>query len=259
MTVYRTPDNSKVYKQYDAKWAYDPYPTKNYSFANNGCGCCAVTHCIIEREKYKNYTPATVRPYMVQYAVKGKGTMWDGITKALKYYGLKNVQALDSMSLFFNELKKGDRVGVILVTNTKGPDGSVWTMGGHYIAVVGYKEQNGKHYFYIKDSGGRHTKGWYCYEKSLKGCLRKLWVGQLPDEIELPAKGYWTLNDKSPEICKIQAFLKDKGYYNGYVAKKSGKIAEKTFEAIKKWQKASGLVVDGKWGPKCNAEYEAQK
>ena len=132
-------------------------------------------------------------------------------------------------------------------------------MGGHYVAFVGYKEVNGKHYLYMKDSGGRKHDGWYCYETTMRGCINKIWVGQIPDEIELPAKGFWTLGDKSPQICKIQAFLKKKGFYKGYVAKKSGKISAKTFEAIKKWQKANGLVVDGKWGPKCNAVYEVQK
>ena len=93
----------------------------------------------------------------------------------------------------------------------------------------------------------------------MRGCINKIWVGQLPDEIELPAKGYWTLGDRSPEIIKIQKFLKRKGYYKGKIGKKTGKIGQKTYEAIKAFQKANGLKPDGVWGPKTNAKYEEMK
>lgn len=259
--IYRKPINKNKFMQADKKWAYEPYPSNTYVFKNNGCGCCAVTHCVIERPKYKNYTPSTVRKYMVQFATKGHGTQWIGILEGLKHYGFKNVKSLDSMSPFFAELKKGDAVGVLLMVNKQAPDGTRWTSGGHYIAVVGYKEANGKHYFYIKDSASNSLKrnGWRCYETSLRGCIKKLWVGHMPSEIELPAKGFWTLGDKSPEICKIQAFLKAKGFYKGKVYTKTAKIGNKTFEAIKAWQKASGIKVDGKWGAESNKTYEEQK
>ena len=76
--------NKTIYRQADSRWGSLPYPTKAYSFAHNGCGCCAVTHCAIEIEKFKNYTPADVRKFMVQYATKGNGTKWVGITEGLK-------------------------------------------------------------------------------------------------------------------------------------------------------------------------------
>lgn len=259
MTTYRTPDNKKIYRQADKRWAMLPYPTKNYTFKNNGCGCCAVLHCIIEREKYKNYTPATIQPYMKQYATKGHGTEWRGITAGLKHYGLKDVKALDYMADLWKELKKGNRVGVLLFNNNSAKVSTGrWTSGGHYVAFVGYKESNSKHYLYMKDSGGRKHDGWYCYETNMRGCINKIWVGRLPDEIDLPSKGYWTLGDKSPEVIKIQKFLKKKGFYNGKIGTKSGKIGRKTFEAIRRWQRANGLVDDGKWGAKCNAIYEVQ-
>lgn len=260
MTVYRIPDNKKIYRQADKKWAREPYPTSNYTFAKNGCGCCAITHCIIEREKYKNYTPSTVRKYMVQFATKGHGTEWKGIKLAMIHYGLKDVKDDLSMSEFFKEMAKGDRVAVMLFNNHKAKVSTgCWTMGGHYLAALGMKVVNGKHYLWMKDSGSRKHDGWYCYETQMKNCVRKVWVGRLPEEIDLPSKGYWTLGDKSPEVIKIQKFLKSKGYYNGKVGTKSGRIGAKTFAAIKKWQKANGLVVDGRWGAKCNAKCEEQR
>lgn len=254
MTVYRTPDNHKIYRQADKKWARLPYPTSNYTFAKNGCGACAVTHVIIEMEKYKNYTPASVQPYMKQFATKGHGTEWRGITEALKHYGMKNVHSPQYMTDLFKESKKGNRGGVLLFNNHKAKVSTgVWTMGGHYVAFVGYKEVNGKHYFYMKDSGGRKHDGWYCYETTMKGCINKIWVGEYPYEIELPSKGYWCLGDKSPEIVKIQKFLKAKGYYKGVC---KGGFRKLTDKAVRNWQRANGLVADGKWGPKCNAKYE---
>lgn len=260
MTTYRTPNNPKIYRQADKRWAMLPYPTKNYTFKNNGCGCCAVTHCIIEMPKYRNYTPASVQPYMKQFATKGHGTEWRGITEALKHYGLKHVKSLDNMSDMYAEMRKGDAVGVILFNNHSAKvKGGRWTSGGHYCSAVGFAESKGTHSFYIKDSGGRKNDGWHSYEKTMKGCIRKMWVGHLPTEITLPAKGYWTLGDKSPEILKIQRFLKAKGYYNGKIGTKSGRVGTKTYNAIKAFQKANNLKPDGKWGAKTNAVYEEQK
>ena len=169
--------NSKIYRQADSRWGSLPYPTKAYSFAHNGCGCCAVTHCAIEVEKFKNYTPADVRKYMVQYATKGHGTLWNGITKGLENYGYNvHWRQADSMNDIFANLAKSLKRGVILFGSTKGPDGTVWTTGGHYIAFVNYKIENGKHYFYLKDSGGRKHDKWWCYEKSMRGDVRNVWI-----------------------------------------------------------------------------------
>lgn len=247
--IYRTPVNKKIYRQGDERWASLPYPTKNYSFGGSGCGACAVLHCIIERSRYRNYTPINVQPYMKQYAVKGHGTQWVGITEGLKHWGLLNVRTLDSMAPLWAELRKGDRVAVLLMNNNLAPDKTRYTSGGHYIAVVGYKEANGKHYLYLKDSGGRHNDGYKCYETSVRNCVSKIWVATVPDEITLPSRGYWQRGDKDPEIKKIQKFLKDGKYYNGVIGGRFGALTEK---AVKKWQKAVKITADGKWGAECN-------
>ena len=51
-----------------------------------------------------------------------------------------------------------------------------WTTCGHYVAFTDYKVQNGKHWFYTKDSGGRKHDGWYSYEGAMKGRVAKLWI-----------------------------------------------------------------------------------
>lgn len=169
--------NPNIYRQADSRWGKLPYPTSSYSFAGNGCGCCAVTHCIIEEEEYKNYTPADVRPYMVQYATKGHGTLWKGIELGLEHYGYTvHWNQADSMSTIFNLLEKSLKRGVILFGSTKGADGTVWTGSGHYISFTDYKVENGKHYFYLKDSGGRKHDKWWQYEKSMRGDVRQVWI-----------------------------------------------------------------------------------
>ena len=170
--------NQKIYRQADSRWGSLPYPTKAYKFAGNGCGCCAVTHCAIELDKYKNYTPADVRKYMVQFATKGHGTTWAGISKGLNNYGYNvHWRTADSMADIFKILNGASlKRGVILFGSTKGPDGTVWTAGGHYIAFVDYKVENGKHYFYLKDSGGRKHDKWWQYEKSMRGDVRQVWI-----------------------------------------------------------------------------------
>lgn len=176
---------STIFRQYDSRWGNLAYPTKAYSFANNGCGCCACTHLIIEKDKYKSYTPKDVRPYMVGqgFATKGNGTTWNGITETLEHYGFKvtrpNIST--SMSSAWKELNKGNRAGVLLFrAGTRG--GVTWTSGGHYVAFLDYKMQNGKHYFYTKDSGGRKNDGWHCYETTMKGLLPQMWIVELPKE-----------------------------------------------------------------------------
>lgn len=169
--------NSKIFRQADSRWGKLKYPSGGYTVANSGCGLCSVVHCAIELAQYKNETPKTIRPYMVQFATRGHGTLWAGIQKALEHYGYKvHWKQSDSMSDIFKVMENSVKRGVILFGSKRGPDGTLWTTGGHYIAFVDYKIVKGKHYFYLKDSGGRHHDGWYCYEKSMKGDVKQVFI-----------------------------------------------------------------------------------
>lgn len=190
--------NKTYFRQLDPKWRYLPFPGKGDNIGGNGCGCCSVTHVLLELDRYKNYTPATTRPYMVRYATHD-GLYHSGIGASLKYYGLDyiHVDKSDPMSKAWKYLgKDGYRAGVLLFYSGKGPDGTQWTGSGHFVAFVGYKVVGKKHWFFLKDSSDRTSthvnirgkkvkqrhNGWWCYEDSMKGCLPKLWIAKIPVE-----------------------------------------------------------------------------
>ena len=125
--------NKTLYKQADSRWGSKPYPVKSSSFAGNGCGCVACVHCIIEQDKYKDYTPESIRPWMVKqgFAVTNQGTTWSGIPATLMHYGFSKVVHVgisDPMSKAWTELNKGNRIGIILFKSGKAPNGTVGTL-----------------------------------------------------------------------------------------------------------------------------------
>lgn len=182
--------NTKIFRQYDGPWAKKPYPTRGCTVSGAGCGLVALTHIAIEQDRYKNWTPENLRPYMLKhgYAIAGQGTTWNGMTQTLHHLGYENVRYITEstpMKDAFAELNKGNRIGIILFYGGyskrykkwyRTPDGTVWTASGHYIMFGSYKYENGKHWFYLKDSGGRKHDGWYSYETSMKGCVGQMWI-----------------------------------------------------------------------------------
>ena len=178
--------NSTIWKQADSRWGSLPYP-EGCTFAGCGCGSVSCTHIAMEQKKYASWDPKPLRKYMVDkgYAVKGKGTLYKGITETLEYLGHKVVliDETDPMTKAWAELNKGNRIGILCLAAGKGPDGTEWTTTGHYVAFTGYKYENKQHWFYIKDSSWRNHDGWFAYEKSIKGLLPRLWiVERLPEE-----------------------------------------------------------------------------
>lgn len=239
--------NPAIYRQYDNRWGNLPYPGRGAYLSDSGCGCLAVYHCAIELDKYKNLTVPQCRDYMVQYATVDDGTLWSGITEGLKHYGFSvHWREADTMDDIFKELKGSCNCGVILFAKKNasayGPDGTLWTTIGHYIAFSDYKIENGQHWFYMKDSGPRNHDGWYSFEKSMKGCCRNVWIckstnGQkrydpkAPDPKPTPrpkvyprnypvVKKYLEPGDKGENVIRLQQYLD--WYFNGAFYKECG-------------------------------------
>lgn len=171
--------NTRIIDQGDSRWANLGYRTSPYTVSKEGCGLCAVTMCAMELSKYWNYTPLDTIDFMRQYATNGNGTEWAGIDNGLDKY-LGNHMRHYSLSSFWDEVSKGDRVGVILFGSNTAPDGTVWTRGGHYVMFNDYEYKDGQHWLYTKDSSYRHNDGWHSYEKSMKGCIPDvLWTAKV--------------------------------------------------------------------------------
>jgi hypothetical protein len=131
---------------------------------------------------------------MKQFAIPAQGTLHSGITESLKHYGFVPTLHNTMTDLFTALSKTKYKMGILLfISGSRG--GITWTTGGHYIAFTGYKVVNGKHYFYMKDSGGRRHIGWYCYETQMQGLIYKVW--SVKPTKELMDAGSYTIKFES--------------------------------------------------------------
>lgn len=185
--------NPRIIDQGDKRWANLGYRTLPYTVVKEGCGLCAITMCAMELSKYWDYTPLDTIDFMRQYATNGDGTEGAGIDAGLDKY-LGNHKRFYDMLSFWNELNKGNRIGIILFgANSIGADGTEWTKGGHYVMFNGYKYEDGQHWLYTKDSSYRHLDGFHSYERSMAGCISVLWTAEVIDVKNgwYKEDGYW--------------------------------------------------------------------
>lgn len=167
-----------TYRQQDAPWG-----SKNYNGSGtvgaNGCGptSCAIVISYLD----PSVTPTETVKYMQKhnYAIRGNGTAWAGITACLKAYGFdaKNLDISKSMKPLWDALAKNKvKCGVLLFRGgTRG--GCTWTKKGHYVAFTDYKIKKGKHYLYTRDPNkSRRNDGWHCYETTMRGLLPTCFV-----------------------------------------------------------------------------------
>jgi len=255
--------NLTKFRQADSRWGSLPYPGGYYQMHNCGCGCCAVTFLVIQQSKYKNWTPKKVQPYMKQYAVKGKGTLWAGIPMSLRHYGFLDVQDHPQMSdawKYLGAKKRNRKMGVILFrSGSRG--GVTWTSGGHFVAFIDYKVQNGKHYFLVRDSGARQHNGWYCYETTMKGLIVKIYTADIAVEktgyTGAFPKGVLEKGSSGTQVKNLQKFLN--WYFGSKVLNEKGRFGAKTEEAVKKFQSEQGLKATGRFGVKSLAKAKGVK
>jgi len=245
------------YNQYDSRWG-----KKNYNGSSNmaaaGCGptsCANILHNL-----KSSITPVTTMKYMQShgYAIRNQGTAHAGIPACLKAYGATNVSQPDvsqSMTKVWDALKQG-YAAIFLMRYRKGLKGPTWTTSGHFIAIVGYKYKNKKHYVKVEDSGGRGHDGWYCYETQMRGWIPKAWVCLAKPKEILPVVkpiGQYSGSIPSPTLRKdmegtgvkeLQLFLT----WYGIKLEPDGKFGSKTELAVERFQKTENLTVDGVYG-----------
>lgn len=263
-----------TYKQADSRWGRKNYNGSS-TMATAGCGptaCAMIAYGINGKT-----TPLDTMKYMQNhgYAIRNNGTAWNGIPSCLKAYGLQNVQDVPNMTKCWELMSKG-YVGVFLFRGgSRG--GITWTTSGHYIAVTDYKVQNGKHYIYTRDSGGRNHTGWYCYETQMRGLIPRIWLGSLPKANPTPkpapapaqstnGKIYTGTfptktikkGSKGDQVVRWQNFLK----WMGFSIKADGIFGQITADITKAAQKKFGLTgkdIDGIVGPTTIKKAKAYK
>lgn len=264
--------NKTCYKQYDTRWASLPYPRKPWLIRNCGCGEVSICNSIIEMATQAGQTPKSIQPYMKQYAEsRGNGTYHYGIPTAMKHYGMTEVSEHSTMQKLWNELKRGNRVAVLLMgSRLAGSKKVKWTGSGHFVAVTAYKEEGGKHWVYVKDSASTssYRNGWITYEDNIRGACLKCWSGKLtgkattsttPSATATP-DGKLTI-DGIGGISTVKAMQRffgtpqdgvvsgqNQSYAKYYPALKSVKYARGGSACIKAMQKWLGITQDGVWG-----------
>ena len=239
--------NPNIYRQGDPRWGSLPYPRGSSTVKSDGCGLCAVTHCAIELKKYWGYTPKDTISFMRQYAVYDNGTEWAGIDAGLNKY-LGNSMRHYGMTSFWNEVSKGNRVGVILFGSRVAPDGTQWTKSGHYVAFVKYKYEAGQHWLYMKDSSYRHLDGWKSYEKSMKGCIPDvLWTAEIMKDGWIKENGIWRCYENGTMLKN--AWAKDSKGKWFYLGSDGAMVASKWVEWKGDWYylTASGEMATNQW------------
>lgn len=248
------------YMQTDKRWGSLGYPKAPYTIRTCGCGEVSICNCIIEMEQYKKYTPKTIQPYCKQYAdPHGNGTYWSGIIPMMKHYGMTEVQEHATVKPLWKELAKGNRVAVFLMGSRKGGSKGVhWTSSGHFVCATKYKHENGLHKLYVKDSysNSKLRNGWITYEGNMKGDVIKVWSGKLnskkPKAYE-PTTPYThglpnttvKKGSKGVDVKHLQNFL---NWAMDADLTVDGVAGSATVSAIKDFEKANGLTVDGIFG-----------
>ena len=257
-----------TYKQADSRWGRKNYNGSS-TMATAGCGPTSVAMLAYAVDGKTN--PWDVAKYMQKhgYAIRNNGTAWSGIPAAMKASGLedvKNINVDKSMADVWKYLKDGYCAVFLFRAGSRG--GVCWTTGGHYVAVTDYKYENGKHWLYTRDSGGRNHTGWYCYETQMRGLIPKVWVGKVPkggkkpepDKKEkptslpkLPSRGYLQKGDKSSEVEKMQKILIYLGITCGPDGA-DGVFGGESEKAVRAYQVLYKLSTDMKWGKQCNSK-----
>lgn len=227
--------------QGDPQWANLPYRDLPYTVVEEGCGLCAVSMCA-------DLTPLDTIDYMRQFATNGNGTTWEGIDKGLdKFVGNhKRNYVSESMDPLWDELAKGNRVGIILFGPGTAPDGTVWTSSGHYVEFDDYVIEDGLHWIHTNDSGWRNHTGWFAYERSMRGCIPSIvWTAK-------KMKNGWRKEGNDWYFYKDDKKLKSQWVHDSkwYWLGKDGKMVKSnliTYKGDKYYLKSDGVMASNEW------------
>lgn len=203
----------KSYKQYDKRWAKDPYQVKGKETATIGGSGCGPTCAAMVASTYVDpkITPVEVCKWSVKHGYKavGQGTYYTFFEAYFKSIGV-DCQQVPGANSYHKKDTASDKLALKalkagkLVIACMGP--GIWTRGGHFILAHKYKD--GK--VHINDPAssapGRQTNTWNNFQNE--------------------AKYYWIV---TPPKGKNQKETKEAAKTTKKVAKKAAKA--KTYKA----------------------------
>ena len=229
-------------KQYDSQWAAKPYAGQTYAQA----GCAPTSASDI-----KGNLPTDMGAWLTAhgYASNGYGTYWEGIPAVLQAYGIGSTQ-LNYTSLYgnttstvfdkFRQSVQGGYCGILLMGK------SMWTTGGHFIAIVGYDSSNGKYKVY--DPASANRDGWHPWS-DFSGCIKvcytttEKWTSVTPT---YPQYAFTPIKCQkgtvAVSVTLFERILQARGIYTSTIDTTYG---DGCVKACKKQQAIRGLTQDG--------------
>ena len=175
---------AKDYKQTDPRWNTIPYAGENI----NNAGCAPTSDADL-----LEITPDVIAHWMQThgYASDGYGTYWEGIPAALIAYGNDSKQLVYASMLgtresgVFSKFKQSIQsgyCGILLMGNGGSP--VKWTNGGHYIAIVDYKDG----LYLVYDPASSARTGWHPWSDFIPS-IKILYTTNIPTA-SAPVTGY---------------------------------------------------------------------
>lgn len=254
------------YKQTDSRWGSLPYSNRDERATIYGSGCGPTcTAMIIATLADSNVTPIDTCAWSVAHGYKatGMGTYNTYFVPQLAAYGIHSEYL--SAYCYHNtghashaKVKTALQAGNWVIANV-GP--GIWTSGGHFILVYGIDSADN---VYINDPASsrdvRAKNTW----ANLSYQTKYYWIVQVPDSWksgnQTPqqpentyAKNYLVKGDKGAAVGTMQTMLKALGHYTGQIDNSFGPLSD---TAVRSFQRASGLAIDGSYGPATKAATE---
>lgn len=230
------------YKQYN----YPDFPYASETIAIAGCGPTACAD-VLEIDPRETATWLQNNGWAYPY----QGTIYEGIAACLSAYGAEGkmlASGLDgqtsnpAITAWEQSIQSGYE-GVLLMHNVVS---SYWTSGGHYIAVVGYKDG----LYLVYDPASDARTGWHPYS-DFAGNIAAVYTSNrrwkngdsYMFEFNQIQRG-----DNGDDVKTMQALLRGRGFIDRKTRKLpvvDGAFGESTERCLTYFQEKRNLVVDG--------------